>query len=37
MSHVMILEFIHVYDYAAFMKAAENWKNAYGKYTEQDN
>ena len=31
------LEFIHAYDYAAFMKAAENWKNAYGKYTEQDN
>ena len=30
------LEFIHAYDYAAFMKAAENWKNAYGKYTEQD-
>ena len=31
------LEFIHACDYAAFMKAAENWKNAYGKYPEQDN
>lgn len=31
------LEFIHAHDYAAFMKAAENWKNAYGKYPEQDN
>ena len=31
------LEFIRAHDYAAFMKAAENWKNAYGKYSEQDN
>ena len=31
------LEFIHAYDYVAFMKAAENCENAYGKYTEQDN
>ena len=31
------LEFIHAHDYAAFMKAAENWKNAYGKYPKQDN
>lgn len=31
------LEFIRAYDYAAFMKAAKNWKNAYGKYPEQDN
>ena len=31
------LEFIRAYDYVAFMKAAENWKNAYGKYPEQDN
>ena len=31
------LEFISAHDYAAFMKAAENWKNAYGKYPEQDN
>ena len=30
-------EFIRAHDYAAFMKAAENWKNAYGKYPEQDN
>ena len=26
------LEYIRAHDYAAFMKAAENWKNAYGKY-----
>lgn len=32
-----VLEFISAHDYAAFMKAAENWKNAYGKYPEQDN
>ena len=31
------LEYIRAHDYAAFMKAAENWKNAYGKYPEQDN
>ena len=31
------LEFIRAHDYSAFMKAAENWKNAYGKYPEQDN
>ena len=30
------LEYIRAYDYTAFMKAAENWKNAYGKYPEQD-
>lgn len=31
------LECIRSHDYAAFMKAAKNWKNAYGKYSEQDN
>ena len=31
------LEYIRAHDYVAFMKAAENWKNAYGKYPEQDN
>ena len=31
------LEYIRAHDYAAFMKTAENWKNAYGKYHEQDN
>ena len=30
------LEFIRAHDYAAFLKAAEHWKNAYGKYPEQD-
>ena len=31
------LEYIRAHDYTSFMKAAENWKNAYGKYPEQDN
>ncbi|MEI3276467.1 MAG: hypothetical protein V8R57_01860 [Evtepia sp.] len=26
------LELIRAHDYISFMKAAENWKNAYGKY-----
>lgn len=26
------LAFIRAHDYAAFIKAAESWKNAYGKY-----
>ena len=29
------LEYIHTHDYDAFMKASENWKNAYVKYPEQ--
>lgn len=30
------LEFIRAHDYAAFLKATEHWKSAYGKYPEQD-
>ncbi len=30
------LEFIRAHDYATFLKAAEYWKNAYGKYPKQD-
>lgn len=30
------LEFIHAHDYDACLKAAEYWKNAYGKYTGQE-
>ena len=30
------LEFICAHDYATFLKAAEHWKNAYGKYPAQD-
>ena len=26
------LEFIRCHDYAAFMQAAETWKNAYGRF-----
>lgn len=30
------LEFIRAHGHTAFLKAAEHWKNAYGKYPEQD-
>ena len=30
------LEYIRVHGYSAFLKAAEYWKNAYGKYPKQD-
>ena len=30
------LEYICAHGYAAFITAAEHWKNAYGKYPEQD-
>ena len=28
------LEYIRAQDYTTFLKAAEHWKNAYGKYSE---
>ena len=31
------LEFIRAQDYTTFLKAAEHWTNAYGKYPKQDN
>lgn len=30
------LEYIHAHGYSAFLKAAEYWENAYGKYPKQD-
>ena len=30
------LEYIRAHDYAAFLKAAERWTSAYGKYPERD-
>ena len=29
-------KFIRIHDYAAFLMAAEAWKNAYGKYPESE-
>lgn len=30
------LEYIRAHGHAAFLKAAEHWKSAYGKYSKQD-